>query len=140
MTSSALTSDDEIAGEWVAFIRRLDPVSGDIKPGAADILANSSKWPSLELMSLLYSDPRRAIRLVAQIASNTDDEWVLINLGVGPIEDLLGMDEQFADELIDISRSNSGVKTAFQSVWRGSIKPELWEELNIVRSDRKRPD
>lgn len=120
-------SDTDIAQSWTAHYTRNGPPQSEqdigIHPDDPDF------WATETLMDLQFDDPVRALEIVFLIARDADDDWVLENLGAGPLESLLAADPTFLDAVALEMRSSPRLKGALQCVWQNTMSDETWAQV-----------
>src|SRR5262249_52740390 len=78
------------------------------------------------LTQLADDDPERALEIAFLIARTTDDEHVLICLGVGPLTDLTIADPTLWDAIAIEVQSNPNLLSAVGQVTNTNIPGALW--------------
>lgn len=120
--------DAEIAAAWMAWTAHCSPFpsEGDApSPQSEDI----DDWGQQALIEVVCEDPARALTIVFLIARLTDDNWLLTNLGAGPIEDLLARDPTFLDPIAIEVRNSPNLRTALGSVWQNAMSDLTWRAV-----------
>lgn len=113
-------SNAEIADAWVDWMKLSRPHEG--RPRARD--DDPAWWAIDAVMELESSDPVRALEVAFEIARKSSDEWVLENLGAGPLETLLSRDQTFLDAIKIEAASNPNLLEALGSVWMNDMPAE----------------
>jgi len=90
-------------------------------------------WPAWEqLHSLTHAQPLDALRVVIAVARSTDNEWVLENLGAGPLEDLIHYHGNAVIEHIEReAKENPSFVDALTCVWESGPE-EIWSRVQAV--------
>jgi hypothetical protein len=86
-------------------------------------------WAVNALMDLGHNDPPRALDIVFIISRDSDNEWVLENLGAGPLEELIGDDPALLDRIEREIGSNPRLRLALRAVWQGEMSDDIWARL-----------
>ncbi len=123
-------SNEDISRSWIAHYARMGRPSS-----AAQINAHEDDpdwWAVDALMNLDSEDPVRALDIIFLIAEGSDDDWVLENLGAGPLENLIDDDLTLLDPIALEAASNPSLKKALQSVWRRDISEDAWTRLQRI--------
>jgi hypothetical protein len=80
------------------------------------------------------NDPFACWSIVLKILDVTDDEWIVTNLGAGPLENLLAL---HPDETIERLKSeipnNPKLKNALMHTWQNMIPDEHWNEIQRLK-------
>jgi hypothetical protein len=119
-----------LAKSWIAFHERCHPERGDIDLRALKNFREGEDWASQELLGLSLEEPLVAIGVVRMIFDRSSDQWVLENLGAGPIEELFHHhDCQIMDELEQVARECPACLTAFQAVNLTSLSDQARSSL-----------
>ena len=114
LTADTSRPNAEIAAAWISWTERLDPGKpGNPSPSAEE----EGDWGEQALLDLVIEDPLRALEIVFLIARSSGDEWLLSNLGAGPIESLLAEDATLLDGIALELQTNPALGTALASVW-----------------------
>lgn len=113
-------SNAEVAEAWIDYTNRVRPVDGQHIARDED----PAWWAIDAVMDLELSDPMRALEIAFAIARKSSDEWVLENLGAGPLETLLYRDPTFFDAVRIEAASSINLLEALKSVWTSSMPAE----------------
>jgi hypothetical protein len=132
-------ADDAIVADWIAYTARSNPEGGDLNnPGArAQAFAVKADWATQRLMRLQLGDAPRALRIAFRIARESDDKWVLCNLGAGPLESILADGGPEALRLTkDEMATSPNLVRALRNTWQNSMPDAIWSELqrSLARS------
>ncbi|WP_300578261.1 DUF6869 domain-containing protein [Phenylobacterium sp.] len=119
-------SDVEIADAWIDHTYRYRP-AGERSAAHDD---DPAWWAIDVVMDLQSSDPMRALEIAFAIARKSTDEWVLENLGAGPLETLLRDDPTLLDAIQIEAASSAGLLEALRSVWSSSMPDETRAALH----------
>lgn len=114
----------EIADGWVRAYLRNSPASPAAHQRAQD-----------RMIDLVAEQPEVALEAVSHIFDLTDDEWVLTNLGAGPIETLLGSSPRATLKLLAGHPRTQAVAISISNVWTSSLDQLVVEELARIRAD-----
>lgn len=124
-------TDEEIrkfAGEWIAVEKSHNPALGNPKPSDDD-----PSWDTIiKMLELTRADWRTTLAVCVEIARQTDDPWVLQNLGAGPLEDILEGGQRVIEPFLAAAKANPTFRKALHSVWECS-DPEAWRQFQMVR-------
>jgi hypothetical protein len=126
--------DDEeirrIASDWVA-IEKTQGRETSSQPKPSD---DDTRWNVVfGLMDLAHDDWLTATAICEEIATQSDDPYVLGMLGAGPLEDLLEYHGTHVIEpFLKAAKTNPRFRQALRSVWECS-DPEVWERFKSVR-------
>ena len=92
--------------------------------------AESMMWAAEELNSLTLDSPSDCWYTVLEILELTDDDWVLTNLGTGPLENLLVLEPQLTIDLIEAALpAKERLARALNDVWQSLMPDEVWNQL-----------
>jgi len=84
---------------------------------------------------MVESDPEECWKVILTILSIEKDDWILENLGAGPLEDLLvAHGPVIIDKLEKIAMRDPVFHRLAQFVWRNDILDDVWERLKRVAS------
>jgi hypothetical protein len=84
----------------------------------------------VDVNMLAMEQPEDCWKVILEVLNITDDEWVLVNLGAGPLESLLAMHGTVVIPWIGQEvRLNKRFKTLLGGVWRNSIQDDVWHQL-----------
>ena len=123
-------SNAEVADAWIDYTNRVRPVDG--QPIARD--DDPAWWAIDAVMDLEFSNPTRALEIAFAIARKSSDEWVLENLGAGPLETLLCRDPTFFDAVKIEVASSINLLEALRSVWTSSMPEETQAAVQRLTS------
>ena len=90
-------------------------------------------WAVSELMDISLSAPEECWNICLDIIKKTNNEYVLANVGAGPIETILC---NFPDVTIcliekEISK-NEKLKQTLANVWKSNMPDSVWNRLQSV--------
>lgn len=122
--------DDEVAAAWMAWTARSNP-GGPSKEDFHDDVRREggADWGEQALLEILCEEPIRALEIVFLIARSTDDDWLLCNLGAGPIESLLAHDGTLLDAIAVEVATSPSLKIALASVWQNAMSEATWRAV-----------
>ena len=84
----------------------------------------------IALDELRRSDPERCWSVILKIFEQDQSDWILSNLGAGPLEDLLAdHGERFIERVETLARQEPRFRFLTQMVWRNSISAAVWARL-----------
>lgn len=84
-----------------------------------------------ELMDIRYHDPERCWKILSLIVESTDNEWTLVMVGVGALEDLLNDNSaRYFPLLEEAIRQNRRWLVPAACVWGTSVEHELGRLLD----------
>jgi hypothetical protein len=129
LTIDTSRPDAEVAAAWIARTARSNPegvLPPDIKIQALD---SEDDWGVQALLEIVCEEPIRALEITFLIARMTDDDWLLCNLGAGPIESLLAHDATLLDAVAIEARNSPNLKTALGSVWQNAMSEATWRAV-----------
>lgn len=90
---------------------------------------------AVQVNMLALRQPQECWDVVMKVFSETDDEWVLTNLGAGPIESLLA---RHADKIVPLLESEARKSERFRgvlsNVWKNLMSDEVWQRLQATRT------
>jgi hypothetical protein len=86
--------EEVLARGWIAFMQRLDPVTGDLDDEDYAVLRTGEDWVVETLLKLGFAAPDRAYEVGLRIVELSDDPWILENVGASVFEELLRRDGQ----------------------------------------------
>ena len=90
----------------------------------------SSRWASDQLDQLVKDEPDRAFDLMVQIAEQSEDDFVVTNLGAGPFEDLLVLHgPEFIDAVEQKVEQNPAFFRVVKCVLHHSINDAVWKRV-----------
>nr|WP_295108497.1 hypothetical protein [uncultured Caulobacter sp.] len=120
--------DTEIVDAWIAWT-----ASAQHRVLDRDVAGSSAEaeddWGEQALLELVCEDPIRALEISFLIARKTDDDWLLCNLGAGPIESLLAHDATFLDAIAHEVPRSPNLKAALASVWQNAMSDATWQAV-----------
>lgn len=122
-------TNDEIVDAWIDYTERCRPIDGQVTTLPED---DPAWWAIDILMEFEFSNPLRALEIAFAIARKSSDEWVLENLGAGPLETLLGRDPTFLDAIKLEAASSPGLFEALGSVWKNAMPDDTWVALQSM--------
>jgi hypothetical protein len=114
----------EIADGWVRAYLLTSQMTRAERERAKDLM-----------IDVAADDPVAAIEAISLVLGQTDDDWVLTNLGAGPIEDLLGSSPRAMLKLLATHPNAAAVAVAIDNVWTASLDEPVAEELARIRAD-----
>ena len=124
-----MNSKSGLASRWIAFTLRQHPDGGAPRATGVDIPLGADDAQQ-ELLELLLDDPRSALDVCLSIVEQTEDEWVLANLGAGPLEDLLnGGDAGLLKSIEAAALQNRHLQTALKNVWATGLSEQAKASL-----------
>lgn len=115
---------DQIVQEWVAYTAKLHPVTGEWRNLPRARLDKLDE-PAQMLLDIVHSDSPTAFEFIAAVLEISDDEWVLANLGAGPIETLLYADPVGALERLRKLPSSPRLASALRNVYGFDLPPSV---------------
>src|ERR1700761_8888827 len=86
---------DVLARGWIAAFRPLEPFKGELSGDLDTIIDVADDWTVETLVKLGVAAPDRAYEVAVRIVELSDDPWILANVGVSVLEDLLRRDETY---------------------------------------------
>ena len=122
----------KIADAWVKFVRRTNPMTGDLSKDEYNKLSDGSDWAVDELMDMSYDDAGKALDVIYEI-SKYEDPWVLENLGAGPLETLLSNNSEFIITEMNKRGLPPEIRQALLSVWSDSMSEGAKEFLKSAK-------
>jgi hypothetical protein len=87
------------------------------------------------MIDLAAEQPIAALEAISLVLDHTADEWVLTNLGAGPIESLLHSAPRPTLKLLATHPRANAVAIAIANVWAGSLEKAVAEELARLSAD-----
>ncbi len=122
-----------IATAWVDFHQRCRPGTGDVDFRTVRDLETGEDWAAQKLLDLIVNEPGVALQIIDLIISGSPDEWILTNLGAGPIEELFYIDNaDIIGQLEKMAKRYPGALSAFQNVNQGSLSDLAETTLNRI--------
>jgi len=136
LTINTSWPDNEIAAAWIAWTARSDPKSL-LQQDFEDLAgrAAGADWGVQALLEILCEEPIRALQIVFLIARLTDDDWLLCNLGAGPIESLLANDGTLLDAIAVEVETSPHLRVALASVWQNEMSEAAWRTLQRLAAN-----
>ncbi len=123
-------SNEDIASSWSAYYLQYG------RPNTAAELrvrADDPHWWAVDAVMGLYGDdPARALDIVFLIARTCSDDWVLENLGAGPLEDLIDSDPTLLDPIALEAASSPALRFALRCVWQRDMSEDTWGRLQRI--------
>jgi uncharacterized protein DUF6869 len=112
----------EIAAAWIDYWERHreDNKLDDQDPAI---------WALDTMSDLEFHDPLRALEISFLIARTTQDPWVLVLLGAGPLESLLSEDPTFFDAIASEASSSPQLVEALRSTWQNAMPDDVWRSV-----------
>ena len=89
-------------------------------------------WAVHGVLDLDGDDPARALDIVFLIARTSSDDWVLENLGAGPLENLIDGDPTLLDPIALEAQSSPSLRFALQCVWQRDMSEDTWARLQRI--------
>lgn len=97
--------------------------------------AEQRMWAAEELNLLALRSPNKCWDSILEIISLSDDEWVLTNLGAGPIENMLALNPEIAIALIEKEfPENKKLQDTVENIWKNIIPNNVWERLLALKN------
>jgi hypothetical protein len=125
---------NEIASQWIAYVIRRHPRTGDLKDVPVSDLSGKDD-AAQKLLDLVVNDPADAFEVIESILSQTSDPWVLENLGAGPLEELLSSgDEAAVRSMEELSKKYSNTIDALKSMWTQDFPPRARTSVEKILS------
>lgn len=122
----------EIAEAWIAWTASVAPRQAFDKDVNDVSREDGRDWGEQALLELVCEDPIRALEISFLVARTTADDWLLSNLGAGPIESLLAHDPTLLAALAHEARSSPNLKVALASVWRNAMSEATWRAIQRI--------
>ena len=95
--------------------------------------AEAHMWAAEKIYLLALRSPKECWQVVLDILSATNDEWVLTNLGAGPIESMLSFNPEETIAMIEREApQNSKLRSTLSNVWRNNIPDDTWSKLQAI--------
>jgi hypothetical protein len=107
-----------------AWIKRYEIIEqkGDEAPEAEALF-----WSYMEVDELCGDDPQRALTIITNILASTQNEYVLANLGAGPLETLLARHgKKLIANVEHLAKTNPRFRHLLQNVWQNRIDDQTW--------------
>lgn len=127
-------SDADIATAWSAFYLRHRDIKGELERPFDD--ADADWWAVEAVMDLQSQDPIRALEIAFMIARQCSDEWVLVNLGAGPLESLLAEDPTLLNAIELEAKASRNLVRALGSVWQNRMPDTAWATVQRLAALR----
>ncbi len=123
-------SNEDIASGWIAFYLRCGrPTTAE----GAQVHDEDPNWRAVHAVSdLRFADPARTLDIVFRIARTSSDDWVLENLGAGPLEDLIDSDPTLLDPIALEAPASPALRFALQCVWQRDMSEDTWARLQRI--------
>jgi hypothetical protein len=90
-------------------------------------------WAQRELWQLVNKEPNEAWEVILCVIRSTSDDWILENLGAGPLEDLFVV---HGDKFIDIFEQLATADPAFcrvaNFIWKNEIRDDIWKRIQKI--------
>ncbi|MBV2139202.1 MAG: hypothetical protein KUF79_20520 [Candidatus Thiodiazotropha sp. (ex Ctena orbiculata)] len=98
--------------------------------------AEKYMWSAEEINLLALRSPSDCWDVVLEILSITDDDWIITNLGAGPIENMLAFKPEITISMIENEyTNNSKLQAAIKNTWKNIIPDEVWDRLSEMKSN-----
>lgn len=98
-------------------------------------------WSSHELLTMAIEEPEECWEIVRKIVDCSDDQWVLVNLAAGPVEDLL---MTHADKVIswieEDAKRSAKFRRILKDVWRNELNDAIWQRLQKTINSKRSLD
>jgi uncharacterized protein DUF6869 len=89
-------------------------------------------WAYEQMTYLLHYDPNEGWLTILEILNQDKSDWIIENLGAGPLEDLLVYyGEEFISRIEAIA-DEPAVRLLAQMVWKNEIPDDVWCRLQVV--------
>lgn len=106
-----------------AWIRRYS------HPQSAEI-SEQTEWAYDRLDEICEKDPETCLEILGEICAKSNDDWVISNLGAGPLEDLLARHgESIISDVEARARTNLAFREALSVVWKNVISDGVWTRV-----------
>jgi len=91
---------------------------------------------AIQVNMMTIQQPEECWKVVMKIFGETTDEWILTNLGAGPIESLLSRHPDMMLPMVEReAKTNKRFKDVLNNVWQNQMSDEVWQRLQAVRSE-----
>jgi hypothetical protein len=87
------------------------------------------EWAADEVMDLSILNLEQCWQFILSVISKTDDQWVLTNIGAGPIEDMLATDSELTFSLIKNSLPNKELNFCITNVWQNLMSESTFKKV-----------
>lgn len=90
-------------------------------------------WAWKRLDELTESEPEEAWRVIEAIRHTNGTDFILGNLGAGPLEDLLSdHGDQFIDRVEALALRDAQFRKLLGAVWQNRISEKVWSRIRAV--------
>ncbi len=128
-------SNEAIATAWIDWAIKTNRETGNLRDQADQDRAREAgeDWAAGRLIDMNFTDPQRALKIAIDIATRSNDQWVLCLLGCGPFEDALATMGRPALEILkNEAEKNDDIFYALEHTWQNAMPDELWRELQYL--------
>jgi hypothetical protein len=125
------TEIQSLATQWIEVQKKADPRLKEKRKKIADY------DPDFDVIQRVFDiqddDWRAAFSIAVEVASQTNDPWILEILGAGLLEDLLeGRGEEILPLYLAAAKANPAFRQALRHVWESNT-PETWKKFVRLR-------
>jgi hypothetical protein len=130
-----MESINEIADAWIEMTLASRELGG---PNKVPQELFDRGW---QLNDLVHDDPSTAVEAIAEVTrrfsvadlaskEKTDAQWVLDNLGAGPLETLLASNADHCVRLVEVEAAKDGrFRWALGCCWQNAMSEEVWRRV-----------
>lgn len=86
------------------------------------------------VMEMIDVDPKRSLDFILSVIMENDSDFILENLGAGPLEDILVYHgNEIIEEVERLAHKNIKFKLALKMTWRREILEHVWSRVVSAR-------
>ncbi len=112
--------DSELINKWIEYHSTKD---------------KSLYWAWEALDEIVQNSPDEALSYILEIATSTNNQEVLSNLGAGPLEDFLALyGANYIEHVETKARQVPQFTIVVKSVWQNSIEQSVWERVCAIQA------
>jgi hypothetical protein len=87
----------------------------------------------IRLDGLVRGEPETAWRIIQEMWSFDQSEFILANIAAGPVEDLLSKHgPQFIERIEQLARRDPVFRKLLGAVWRCGMAKDVWDRIRAV--------
>jgi hypothetical protein len=114
---------EKLVDDWIRYQELSRPESPE---------ALNYEWAADEVMDMSITDINMCWKFVLEVISKSKDEWVLANVGAGPLEDMMSTDSALTLELIRCALPNKELSFCLKNVWQNMMPEKALRELRSL--------
>ena len=93
------------------------------------------EWAEEEAALLSITSPDDGWQFIVEVLEKNQDEWILMNIAAGPLDNLLSF---FPNKTMFLMRKdvpgNAKLERALRRIWKSLIPDTIWGELRYLQA------